>query len=80
VFDLNSKDQNASPRSKGLLDRIFSTYNDVSAEEAKKKKEFFDFKFKMNDHVQYNGKYPNYLQIDKSENLEVLDPANDFWF
>lgn len=52
----------------------------MSAEEAKKKNELFDFRFKLNDYVEYNGKYPNYLNIDKSENLSILDPENDFWF
>ena len=60
------KDEIESPRSRGgFIERLFATYNDVSAEEAKKKKELYGFRFKLEDYIKYNTTYPNYLEIPK---------------
>jgi hypothetical protein len=77
------KEDNESPRSRGgLIERLFATYNDVSAEEAKKKKEkeLYGFRFKLEDFIIYNTQYTNYLEIAKEQNLAILDSKNDFWF
>ena len=78
---LIEKPKEDSPRSRGgLLERLFATYNDVDAEEAKKRKDLYGFHFKLEDYVEYNAKYPNYLNISKTDNLAIIDSSNDFWF
>lgn len=80
---IEKEQQPESPRSRGgLISLLFATYNDVSAEEAKKRKELEKngFSFKLDDYVMYNNKYPNYLEIPKEENLSIVDAENDYWF
>ena len=81
---IDKPQEQESPRSGrgGLISLLFATYNDVSAEEAKKKKEqeFSGFTFRLEDYVKYNRKYPNYLEIPKEENIAIIDADNDYWF
>ena len=75
-----SPQNKGSPRGKGLFERIFATYNDVSIKEAKNQKDLYGFNFHIQDFLHYNSKYPNYIANDDQENIAVLDPMNDFWF
>lgn len=64
-----------SPRTIGLIERIFDTYHNLDLE--KSNKNLYLFVFNIDDYILKNEKYPDYLQIE--EDLSIIDMRNDFW-
>ena len=79
LFEQNLKDQQnnqikKSPRTEGLIDRIFDTYHNLALE--KSHKNLYLFTFNIDDYILSNKKYPDYLNLE--EDLSITDSKNDF--
>lgn len=68
-------DKEASPRTVGLIERIFDTYHNIALE--KSHKNLYMFTFNIDDYIIQNKRYPDYLNIE--EDLSIIDTKYDFW-
>jgi hypothetical protein len=70
----NNQNRSSSPRTVGLIDRIFDTYHNLALE--KSHKNLYLFTFNIEDYIVENKKYPDYLSLE--EDLSITDVKNDF--
>jgi hypothetical protein len=71
----DNQKKETSPRTVGLIERIFDTYHNLDLE--KTNKNLYMFTFEIGDYIFKNEKYPEYLKTE--EDLSIIDIKNDFW-